>query len=217
MLAESWRLHYRSPAAEWEAYGLPIGNGRLGAVLRGDIARDVVQFNENSLWAESNNYDNGLCGVADDVFDTSMHGFGRYLDFGRVTISFADLDESTVSGYERALDLRHAVAYACFDAGGVRHQRSAFASRETDVIVLRYSASAPFGCTVRLESAQGVPSRVAGDTSVVFDGVLGNGLRYCASLVLLECDGRSIAYGDRIVVEARRHWRSSLTPVPTTR
>lgn len=217
MLAESWRLHYRSPAAKWEAYGLPIGNGRLGAVLRGDIARDVVQFNENSLWAGSNNYDNGLCGVADDVFDTSMHGFGRYLDFGRVTISFADLDESTVSGYERALDPRHAVAYACFDAGGVRHQRSAFASREADVIVLRYSASAPFGCTVRLESAQGVPSRVAGDTSVVFDGVLGNGPRYCASLVLLECDGRSIAYGDRIVVEARRHWRSSLTPVPTTR
>ncbi|MBW4947715.1 glycoside hydrolase family 95 protein, partial [Klebsiella pneumoniae] len=40
MLAESWRLHYRSPAAEWEAYGLPIGNGRLGAVLRGDIAHD---------------------------------------------------------------------------------------------------------------------------------------------------------------------------------
>ncbi|MES7877027.1 glycoside hydrolase N-terminal domain-containing protein [Cutibacterium acnes] len=35
MLAESWRLHYRSPAAKWEAYGLPIGNGRLGAVLRG--------------------------------------------------------------------------------------------------------------------------------------------------------------------------------------
>ena len=94
MLAESWRLHYRSPAAEWEAYGLPIGNGRLGAVLRGDIAHDVVQFNENSLWAGSNNYDNGLCGVADDVFDTSMHGFGRYLDFGRVTISFAGLEES---------------------------------------------------------------------------------------------------------------------------
>ena len=92
MLAESWRLHYRSPAAEWEAYGLPIGNGRLGAVLRGDIAHDVVQFNENSLWAGSNNYANGLCGVADDVFDTSMHGFGRYLDFGRVTISFAGLD-----------------------------------------------------------------------------------------------------------------------------
>lgn len=135
MLAESWRLHYRSPAAKWEAHGLPIGNGRLGAVLRGEIARDVVQFNENSLWAGSNNYANGLCGVADDVFDTSMHGFGRYLDFGRVTISFADLDESTVSGYERALDLRHAVAYACFDAGGVRHQRSAFASREADVIV----------------------------------------------------------------------------------
>ena len=111
MLAESWRLHYRSPAAEWEAYGLPIGNGRLGAVLRGDIAHDVVQFNENSLWAGSNNYDNGLWGVADDVFDTSMHGFGRYLDFGRVTISFAGLDESTVSGYERGLDLRHAVAY----------------------------------------------------------------------------------------------------------
>ena len=80
MLAESWRLHYRSPAAKWEAHGLPIGNGRLGAVLRGEIARDVVQFNENSLWAGSNNYANGLCGVADDVFDTSMHGFGRYLD-----------------------------------------------------------------------------------------------------------------------------------------
>ena len=47
MLAESWRLHYRSPAAKWEAYGLPNGNVRLGAVRRGAIARDVGQCNED--------------------------------------------------------------------------------------------------------------------------------------------------------------------------
>ncbi|MET7280177.1 glycoside hydrolase N-terminal domain-containing protein [Kribbella sp. NPDC005582] len=76
------RLEYRQPAREWESGALPVGNGRLGAMLFGGVGRDRIQLSEQSLWGGVNNYDNGLAGVDDNVFDTSMSGFGSFRNFG---------------------------------------------------------------------------------------------------------------------------------------
>ena len=59
-----------------ESGALPIGNGRLGAMVFGGVARDRIQLSEQSLWGGTNDYDNGLAGVDDNAFDTSMTGFG---------------------------------------------------------------------------------------------------------------------------------------------
>ena len=45
-------------------------------MLFGDPTRERVQFNEESLWGGVNNYDDALMGKSDDVFDTSVTGFG---------------------------------------------------------------------------------------------------------------------------------------------
>lgn len=111
-------------------------------------------------------------------------------------ISFVDFDELIVSGYECVLDLCYVVVYVCFDVGGVWYQCLVFVSCEVDVIVLWYLVLVFFGCMVRFELVQGVFLCVVGDIFVVFDGVLGNGLCYCVSLVFLECDGWLIVYGD---------------------
>ena len=47
---EESRLWYRRPAAEW-LEALPVGNGRLGAMVFGDVARERIQLNEETVWS----------------------------------------------------------------------------------------------------------------------------------------------------------------------
>ncbi|MFF9779162.1 glycoside hydrolase N-terminal domain-containing protein [Streptomyces sp. NPDC013978] len=90
-------LRYTVPAANWEAQALPIGNGRLGAMLFADPHEERIQFNEQSLWGGLNDYDNALAGKPDSDFDTGMHGFGSYRDFGDLTVTFAAAPRARVT------------------------------------------------------------------------------------------------------------------------
>ncbi|MEL4356810.1 MULTISPECIES: glycosyl hydrolase family 95 catalytic domain-containing protein [unclassified Luteococcus] len=91
-------LWYELPGTTWSKHGLPIGNGRLGAMLLGGLHQDRVQFNEISLWGGQKNYDNALAGKPDGAFDTSMTGFGSYLNFGALTVSWTDEQPLPSSG-----------------------------------------------------------------------------------------------------------------------
>jgi alpha-L-fucosidase 2 len=62
------------PAEQW-TQALPIGNGRLGAMIFGGTSADRVQFNENTLWASSKNYD-------------GYDGWGSYQNFGEFLVDF---------------------------------------------------------------------------------------------------------------------------------
>lgn len=90
-------LTYLVPAADWQSQALPIGNGRLGAMLFADPHEERIQFNEQSLWGGVNNYDNALAGKPDSDFDTGMTGFGSYRDFGDLVVSFASRAKPTVT------------------------------------------------------------------------------------------------------------------------
>lgn len=91
-------LWYGAPATNWESQALPIGNGRLGAMLFGNPDEEVVQFNEQSLWGGVNDYDNALAGQPDGAFDTGMMGFGSYRNFGTLKIAFGARPEVTSPG-----------------------------------------------------------------------------------------------------------------------
>ncbi|MGW6646256.1 glycosyl hydrolase family 95 catalytic domain-containing protein [Streptomyces iakyrus] len=82
-------LTYSVPATDWQSQALPIGNGRLGAMLFADPHEERIQFNEQSLWGGVNNYDNALAGKPDSDFDTGMTGFGSYRNFGDLVVTFA--------------------------------------------------------------------------------------------------------------------------------
>lgn len=75
------KLAYAAAATAWESEALPIGNGRVGAMLFGGTARERIQFNEESLWGGSNNYDSSN-------YDLGVNGFGSYLNFGELNIQF---------------------------------------------------------------------------------------------------------------------------------
>ncbi|WP_327258408.1 glycosyl hydrolase family 95 catalytic domain-containing protein [Streptomyces sp. NBC_01240] len=83
-------LKYPVPAMDWQSQALPIGNGRLGAMLFADPYEERIQFNEQSLWGGVNNWDGD--------FDTGMTGFGSYRNFGDVVVTFASRSKVTAPG-----------------------------------------------------------------------------------------------------------------------
>ena len=163
------RLWYEKPAAAW-VEALPIGNGRLGAMVFGDPLRERLALNEDTLWSGGptswNNPDakTWLPKVREAVFA------GRYAEAdalakkmqGPYNQSYQPLGDllldfdvpGTVEGYRRELDLDRAVATSTFRAGGALHTREAFASFPDQVIVLRVSADRPgqVSFTARLAS-----------------------------------------------------------------
>jgi alpha-L-fucosidase 2 len=62
-------LHYRQPAADWQSQALPIGNGRLGAMIFGDARREHLQLNEISLWTGDEKDTGSYQSLADLFFD----------------------------------------------------------------------------------------------------------------------------------------------------
>lgn len=84
-------LTYDHPAdpKHWATEGLPIGNGRMGAMLFGGAASERIQFNEISLWGGANNWDGGF-----DMDDTR---FGGYRNFGDLWISWNGAEQPAIS------------------------------------------------------------------------------------------------------------------------
>ncbi len=118
-------LRYDKPApntdAGWERNALPIGNGRMGAMLFGDPAADRVQFNEISLWTGN-----------EDVM-------GAYQAFGNLTITRPGHDTG-VTQYRRELDLAEGMGRVSYQKDGVTYSREYFASHPDQVIVIRLTA-----------------------------------------------------------------------------
>lgn len=85
------KIYFSSPAKDWQSEALPIGNARLGAMLFGHPTDEIIQFNEQSFWGGKNNYDDGN-------YDTSITGFGSYLNFGEFALSLGDVPLVTGPG-----------------------------------------------------------------------------------------------------------------------
>jgi alpha-L-fucosidase 2 len=118
-------LRYTQPApdtpAGWEKEALPIGNGRIGAMIFGQLARERLQFNDITLW------------TGDDK------AMGAYQPFGDLYINLPGHDRGTTE-YARRLDIGQSLHTVSYTHGGVRFKREAFASYPAQVIALRLTA-----------------------------------------------------------------------------
>ncbi|MEE1927213.1 glycoside hydrolase family 95 protein [Streptomyces sp. TRM 70351] len=154
-------LWYPRPARQW-LEALPVGNGRLGAMVFGGTERERLQLNEDTLWAGGpHDYDNpaareALPEVRRLVFAGDHEGAERLADAALMgvpvrqmpyqTIGSLLLDlhqEGEVSDYRRELDLEQARATVSYRRSGVLHRREVFASVPDQVIAVRLSAEAP--------------------------------------------------------------------------
>ena len=190
-------LWYEAPALAWDSQALPIGNGRLGAMLFGGVGVEVIQFNEQSLWTGIADYDNASAGLPDDGYDTGELGFGSYQNFGTLTLTF-DGDADAVD-YRRSLDLDTGLHSTYAVVSGAARLGEAFASRDADVVAVRYRSAAPVTVTVRLDSAQDGAPTVATPGRLAFHGALANGMRHAAE-ARVSTDGTVEVDGDLLII-----------------
>ncbi|MBS0027742.1 glycoside hydrolase family 95 protein [Chitinophaga sp. 22321] len=191
-IGSGYRLWYMKPAEKWETQALPIGNGRMGAMLFGGIKKERVQFNEQSLWGGDNNWDG--------EYETGDHGFGSYRNFGEFVVDFNQANAA--NGYYRALDIQTGVHTTSFEIGDIRYNREAFASHPDQVMVFRYTASKKGALSgkISMQSAQGAVS-VANADGLGFMDEMPNHLKYAANMHIDHEGGNILVEGNTWVFE----------------
>jgi alpha-L-fucosidase 2 len=161
------QLWYRKPATEWTD-ALPLGNGRLGAMVHGGVGREELQLNESTLWSGSPYQPTNLealpnlARVRELILDrryqeaqavAQAHLLAKpylqmdYQPAGNLFLDFRQ-HEATPGSYRRQLDLASGVATTQyellgtgFDPDAARFTRTAFASAADEVIALRVSST----------------------------------------------------------------------------
>jgi alpha-L-fucosidase 2 len=155
------RLHYDKPAGG-RTEALPLGNGRLGCLVFGNVEQERIPFNENSLWSG----------------DAKAPAVPER--FGELALEFEpDAARGGVTDYRRELSIDEAESRVTFKRNGVTHIRTIFVSQPDLVLIVRWQADRPGAVNgvLRLRGAHGETTRAAGST-VGFTGTLANGMQY---------------------------------------
>ncbi|MGA2114083.1 MAG: glycoside hydrolase N-terminal domain-containing protein [Bryobacteraceae bacterium] len=177
-------LWYRKPAERWTD-ALPIGNGRLGAMVFGGVEDERLGLNEDTFWSgaprEWNNPDarQHLAEVRRLVLDEADYvgadGVCRQMQgpYNQSYLALADLHIETgrmggIDDYRRDLDLDLGVSRVSYRTAGASHARETFASAPDQVIVARWTTTDRAGIDVALSLASPVDSDAhASDSGVL--------------------------------------------------
>ncbi|MGI5151774.1 glycosyl hydrolase family 95 catalytic domain-containing protein [Plantactinospora sp. CA-294935] len=194
LAANDLALWYDEPAGTDWLRALPIGNGRLGAMVFGNVDAERLQLNEDTVWA-GGPYDSAnprgaaslaeirrlvfadQWGQAQTLVDQAMLGrpAGQlaYQPVGNLRLGFTS---GTVSQYNRTLDLTTATVSVTYVLNGVRYQREVFASAPDQVIVIRLTADRANSITFRatFDSPQRTTVSSPDATTIAIDGISGN-------------------------------------------
>lgn len=215
------KLWYPKPAKQW-VEALPIGNGRLGAMIYGDPVNEVIQLNENTVWAgQPNRNDNrdarealpvvrqlifeGKYKEAQDlvnqkIISKTSHGM-PYQTVGNLKLQFPGHENFT--DYYRELDIEKALVSTRYNLNGVNYKTTAFSSFPDQVIVMRITADKPG--SVSFSATMDRPAKVevatGGDDELIMSGTTGDfegvtgGVQFKAIVKILTAGG-SVSAGD---------------------
>ncbi|MFZ2656845.1 MAG: glycoside hydrolase family 95 protein [Victivallales bacterium] len=148
------KLHYLKPASDFTE-ALPLGNGKMGAMLFGGIEEELIQLNEDTLWSgmpgkyavpearpalpmirealfnEDYHKANELCGKLQGPYSQS------YMPMGNLRIKFSDQPDP--EDYLRELDISHATAKVSYEAGKTKYERTCFTSFPDKALIMKIS------------------------------------------------------------------------------
>ncbi len=218
------KVNMLSTEKTWPGDALPIGNGRLGAMLFSGTADERLQFNEDTLWTgKPHDYARPdavqfLPQIRQLLADGDFAGAGQiaknnflgdpsrqkaYQPFGDLRLHFPG--QENAEGFRRELNLDSAVARVTYKAGNVSYQREAFASYPDQAIVERISADKPgsISFTLKMDSQHksSQTKSIAPDTLVLTGQVEEDGLRFESRVRVLIAGGKMTTEGDTITVE----------------
>jgi alpha-L-fucosidase 2 len=194
--AEATTLWYRTPAREDQIIreGLPIGNGRLGALTGGDPADDVLYLTDGSFWSGGRND----VPTDDGQLPYDGTGFGSFGVLAQVRVAVTGHTPQAYADYRRQLDLSNGIVSASYRIGGVHYRREVYASHPDDVVVLRLTATGGgYSGSVSLAGTHDETTAAAGNQAS-FAGTLPNGLRYAAAVAAVGIGGTVSASGTRL-------------------
>ena len=154
-------LWYASPAKKWDE-ALPVGNGRLGAMVFGKNGEERIQLNEETYWS-GGPYSTVVKGgakilpeiqkkvfeekylAAHNLFGRNLMGYPveqmKYQCLANLHLFFTNQD--SVTDYKRWLDLETGISGVSYTADGITYQREVFASAPDQVVVVRITANKP--------------------------------------------------------------------------
>jgi alpha-L-fucosidase 2 len=202
---------------------LPVGNGRLGAMVFGGTTKERIQLNENTLWSggpiDPNNPDalKHLPELRKMLFEgkyreaeafAKEHSLGtpsRVKPYQTLGDLFLDMPEAKdVSDYRRELDLATGVCRVRYRAGDATFTREVFASAPDQVIVMRLTCDKPGMITaaVRMTRPADADCESQGGDSLVMKGRCdgGEGMAFAARLQVLNVGGKVTAGQDNLSI-----------------
>jgi alpha-L-fucosidase 2 len=223
---ESLLLWYDNPATEWTD-ALPVGNGRLGAMVFGGPQSEQLQINEDTLYAGSPydpNNPEALKALpearrlifeakykdAHDLVGSKMMAEPikqmPYESVGDLNLVFPE--HGSVENYRRQLDLNTAIASVSYKVGGVTFRREVFASPINQVIVVSLNADrlGQLNFHANLSTPQKATISTQLPHTLIMRGLNGDafgikgGLKFEARVLVLPRGGKAVAEKDRIIV-----------------
>lgn len=225
----STKLFYNRFVNDW-MHALPLGNGRIGAMVYGNPERETIEINEESLWsgrqikegyhatpealAQIRKYlaEERLQEASDLSVQTFLSDPPRvrfFESFGEIILDFPDKTRHT--DYRKELELTQAVASFAWEKGITSYRSESFISEKYDLFVYRITADHPFSCNVTVKREQDAYTAATSADTLYLNGQVtwfdeeiygkgGEGMTFGARLKI-ETDGDKRANHDSISVE----------------
>ena len=185
---KEYKLWYNAPATVWEE-ALPIGNGRIGAMVYGNPLQEVYQLNEESIWSgypqDWNNpkaanalpqvreaVDRGDYAKASELWKANAQGpyTARYLPMANLMLD--QLTRGEARNLYRELNISNALSTLPFEADGVKYRRTSFISYPDQVMVIKIAADRPQAVSlhIRLNSLLRYTVQTKGEKTLILNG-----------------------------------------------
>ncbi|HZG85864.1 MAG TPA: glycoside hydrolase family 95 protein [Paenibacillus sp.] len=218
-----YKLWYNKPAKSWDE-ALPIGNGRLGAMIFGKVYQERIQLNEDSVWyggpKEGNNPDakrylpeirrllaEGKQTEAEELAQMAMLSIPKslnpYQPLGDLNF-YHNGGKGMISEYRRELDLEQAIARVSFRLNDVRYEREIFSSAADQVIVVRFTCEQPGNLNMRFHLTRrpfdGGTLRASRDTLLMQGNCGEGGVSFSTGLKAVAKGGLVQTVGDFLFV-----------------
>ena len=215
----STKLHYTTYVDDW-MNALPLGNGRVGAMLYGNPHRETIEINEESLWSgrrirEKNHATpEDLSEIRRLIFEDRLEEAASlsrstfladpprvrfYESFGEIFVDFED--KSPYRDYRKELELSDGLASVSWKKGDITYRSECFVSEACDGLIYRVETDgAPFSCTVTMKRKQD-----AYTAAITHDTLLLNGRVTYGPHPHYGEGGEGMAFGARIRVVTDGH------------
>jgi alpha-L-fucosidase 2 len=223
-------LWYKQPATIWNE-ALPIGNGRLGAMVFGGTNYERIQLNEETIWTGDRNSISdkedaykylpevrrllfeGEYAKAQAITELNMMQPGNWNTYQTLGDMFVSVNhKGQITNYKRELNIDNAIAKVSYLAGDIEYTREYLSSHVDNVIAVRYSASkkGSIELSVKLTRPKDCVISVDGNTIIMSGQVTAGdaksrgvnpGVRYETRLKLINDKGSMQVKGDSLVVK----------------